>query len=674
MPGKLRKAIIVSMLGLSAIILAGILFFAFRDRQETADFAEAQKLYASHDFVHAKKTLIAYLRQDRSNPAAFRMLAEILESEFSLQEAARSYQQAVFLDPLDLKLRLRYAALLALSADHKEVIQSLRLHVERRELDRQHLALFYEAIIFTGDTATWQTNIDDFCTTADPLSDWLRGVQLLARAKPAEALAAWDKIPANELPAYLQYRLCAYQGAAAWLIQDFARTEAFYSELTKMAPALGAPKLADFLIARQRIPEAIAQLQACHRLRPADGNIIMSLAEAHASQNHGDELQSLLEQYSPATRYEAELLNYLKALHQFISKHYDGLWPLLDASPSLSGRSLHRMMRLAAAVSERRLNELPNAITALKQINDTPEAQKRMVDLLDGLMQNLYQNKELPAARQVAAAVIQASSNPSPALTLALTISLHAAISDNDYRNVETLAARLLKENPDHQLAILAMGNAALAAGRPQESLLYMNKLPPDAPPVLLGSAIALDRLGQTDEALKRFRQAHRLAPQELTIIPPYADCLIRLKLYDELLGILPALPSNSYADYLRHFLAGQVAQARQDDATMRREFQAAASFLAKMPDTPAQRYQQAFLLARADRHAEAATLYRELLKSSPEWVMVLINLSELEALLGNSHQALLLAEKAARLEPKNANVQRCLERRQQEKSGTSGQ
>ena len=85
------------------------------------------------------------------------------------------------------------------------------------------------------------------------------------------------------------------------------------------------------------------------------------------------------------------------------------------------------------------------------------------------------------------------------------------------------------------------------------------------------------------------------------------------------------------------------------------------------MPPTPANLYQTAFLHAALDQDEEAARIYRRLLKENPDSLLLIVNLSEVEAALGNHSDALLLAERALRLEPQSAAAKECLARRRAE-------
>ena len=263
--------------------------------------------------------------------------------------------------------------------------------------------------------------------------------------------------------------------------------------------------------------------------------------------------------------------------------------------------------------------------------------------------------------------MIPVATEKSAAGKLAMNIVLAEASRSRNYEEMQSAASSLLKAEPGNPLANLAMGEALLANGNALESLSYFNNLPEDDGGALIGKALACARLGKEKEAETYFEKAWRKHPGNMTLFRGYGDFLFKRKEYRKLQSLYPALPDIPEAAYWKYFLDAEIAGIQRRTADSRKNYAGAIECLKKMPPTPANLYQTAFLYARIDQDEEAARIYRGLLKENPDSLLLIVNLSEVEAALGNHSDALLLAERALRLEPQSDIAKECLARRKAE-------
>jgi len=432
----------------------------------------------------------------------------------------------------------------------------------------------------------------------------------------------------------------------------------------KTAPELGAYQLADFYVSRDRLNDAIIWFQKVHEINPADGNSVIALAEAYSSTNDVDNLNALLKGFVPRTKSDIELVNYVRAIIKFQNGSFIDAGKLLDVCPIMSNRRVYKLIRFYSALSGRKLDELKTAAEDLKKAVDTEESNARLVTSMRGLLMDFYQRNDVESAGKVANAILAVADKPGPDRMLAMNVALINAAKVRDYSRMEVLSSQILKEIPDHKLATLSMGDALLAKGQIKESLIFFNKLPADDSGALMGRALANQTAGRVDEAAKCYKAVWAQHPGDPMIFQYYADFLMDQKQYGEVMKLFASLKDTPQNEYFKSYLNGRIAEIKGDKDVMIKQYGQAIDYLKKMPPDKANRYRLAYLLATCNRDAEAAAVYRELLKENPEWVMVIINLSET---LGNLREALLLAEKAFRLDPKDPNVKTCLERRKKE-------
>lgn len=664
---KLRIAIFVILLLLTAAVIAAVVYFVLKDHKETAKIEDAKVYYKSRDYKRAKEVLINILRRDRSNELAFRMLADILESEYDLKGAAYCYSQAVSLAPLDKDLRIQYSNLLSLMGNYPLVVTNLKMYFENKSLAVEPLTLFLEAAIFEKMRIDFNTEISKVGEYSPALGLYLSGVQALSEKKLKSALGIFMKINDNDLNAYLRYKLITYIASINFSLGNYEEAEKYYLIFAKAAPELGAYQLADFYVSRDRLKDAIVWFEKAHEINPADGSTVTALAEAYASTNQPDKVNALLTGFTPRTKTDIELVNYLRAIAKFQSGSFVDAGKLLDVCPTMSNRRVYKLIRFYAALSGRKLDQLPGCVEELKKAVDTDESNQRLTVALRGLLLDYYKQNNVADAGKVANAMLIVADKPGQDRLFALNVALISASKSRDYAKMELLASRILKESPENMLATLAMGDAMQAKGQIKESLVFFNKLPKDDSGALMGRAVSYQSLGRNEEAGKCFRQVWEQHPGDPVVFQYYADFLMDQKQYDEVVKLFGSLKDTPENDYLKSYLNGRIAEIKGNKEVMLKEYGRSIDYLKKMPPDKANRYRLAYLLAVCDRNQEASAVYHELLKESPEWVMVIINLSEIEASLGNTREGLLLAEKAFRLAPKDPNVKTCLERRKKE-------
>lgn len=665
MQKRIKLILLFSVILLFTCSVAGILLVALRQRGQSATMKEAKLAFDARDYGKAKEQLLEIVRRNPAEESAYRMLAEIFESEFSSLNSFYCYSQAISLSPQDTALRIRYAELLNLFSDYPSVITSLREAYDHQELLLPVQTVYLNAVLMDQPEQTWHVAaLEKMKSAAPDLGNYLEAVHELRKGNFEKSLKQLEHLAVDKLPVYLRYKRLSYLGGLASRLGQNELAERSYLQLAQQAPALGAFMLGDFYVGQSRYADAEKWFEMMHRLHPDDTGILPSLAEVYAAGKKRDALRVLSEELVPRNKSDAEVALYLSAMEAFLDGQYRECSDILKLTPALETRRFARMMRFSIVWKTGDLDQLEQAARNFKNEADSPEVRQSILALLKPLLISHFNAGDLVSAVKVAKAVVSVSTDQSPVTELAWNVLLTDASSRHDYPRMELLATQILGHTPTHAMALLAMADSMISRGRAEEGMVYLAKLPQDQGQTFFLRALAAEQLGQTEDALRYYRQAWHLFPGDATLFQNYADFLMKQKRYSDLNALFAALPDHPEMNYCKFYLQSVEAKAKGDRMAEASFRSSAIESLRKMQKTPLNRYRLAFLLATSGKDQEAANLYRPLLKEYPNWLELLVNLSEVEAAIGNPEQALLLAEKAVRLAPDSRFASACLKRR----------
>lgn len=662
---KLILLFFVVFVSLGAICAVG--YFALAQRKETAKLADAGKYFRMHDYARAKPLLAGGVGKDPANESAYRMLAEIFESEFDFRSAAYCYKHASSLAPLDSELRSRYVAVLSLLEQYPAVISVLKTDFEQNRLSNIDLAYYTEALIAVSEQIAAAGNMGKLKSFSATIHQYLEGVSALKRSDLQNAHRFFSSLRLAELPDSLRYKTLLFLGSGSERDRRSEEAERYFRTLADEVPALGAYPLADHYIRQRKFGKAIPWLEKTLSIQPKHTLSRVALAELLIAEHQPEKLGKLIAGSKPDNQNDIEIINYMYALLAFSEGRRADILPYLELAPFLADRQVYRMMKLNSLAARKEIGKLVESFDELGRRVHSPEAREELLQSVAPLLSELYNSGDTGNALKIARAMIPVATEKSAAGKLAMNIVLAEASRSRNYEEMQSAASSLLKAEPGNPLANLAMGEALLANGNALESLSYFNNLPEDDGGALIGKALACARLGKEKEAETYFEKAWRKHPGNMTLFRGYGDFLFKRKEYRKLQSLYPALPDTPEAAYWKYFLDAEIAGIQRRTADSRKNYAGAIECLKKMPPTPANLYQTAFLYARIDQDEEAARIYRGLLKENPDSLLLIVNLSEVEAALGNHSDALLLAERALRLEPQSDIAKECLARRKAE-------
>lgn len=650
---------------LSALCLAVIVWLAVAGRRDAAEFAEAAGAFEQGDYRSALPRLAAVVGKDPSNAAAYRMLGAIFESERNYSSALFCYRQAKGLDPQDPALKTKYAEMLSAVGDARTLLNSFKQDFDRKKLSGDDLFYYLEALIADGKSEAAEAVLKTGQPDEAARIAYLRGFLALKRNDPAAALHSFAKIPDGALPVPARLRLLGMTGAVQFAAGNEAEAEKAFRLLAAEVPETGDYLLAQFYRRTGREREYRVQLEETVQANPLLTAARIELAEQYAGEKNTAGLKQLLRQ--PNNRAEAEAFSYIEAMRALLEGRFADAEKSLSAAAAFAGRPLYQAIRMQCRIARQDVGMLPESVNALLRLTPTPEARSQVVSELFPLLLELARRDAGTEAAECAELILSVSDQPSPARTTALEVRLQTAAAAGDPAGMLRSAAALLKENPDHPAANLAMGDAQLAMRKPDAALDCFNRLPADSPTAQFGKARAFAMQQKPDEADRMYAAAWRQAPGNLVLFESYAAFLIDRKRGGEIAALAVELPATPGARHLAAFQQARAAEAGNSPDEARKHYLDALAALEKLPPSPAVDYRRAYLSALAGRDTEAEALYGRLLEDNPQSLPVLLNLSEVKAALGKKQEALSLARSAARLAPDSEAARQCLKRRGQE-------
>ncbi|MGE4488328.1 MAG: tetratricopeptide repeat protein [Kiritimatiellales bacterium] len=664
---KHKKILLSAVILITVCCISVFIDLAVSGRKEVRLVDEATGLYERGDYQAARPKLIKSLRDNPSNETVCRMLGEIYESERNYPVALVYYRRAAALNPLDDSLRPKLVQLSAVTGEFGQVLNLLKKDFSQGKLTAEELLDYLEVLMMTGDRAAVEDSLPARTDGAAPQLILLYGILQMDDGNYAAALRDFDSILDQEISVPLRYRALSLSATAAGMAGNDPLAEERLKAAAELVPCLGTYTLALFYLNRDDTVQAQNWLEKCLEALPGHVPARLALTDIYADRHDLNLLKTFLEAGAPRSRAEQECRNYLKAAIALYEQRYKDVQALLLATPLTANRLGHQTMKFEALVSSGTVDGIVPCVDLILRINRTEQVRAYLQQRLSDFLISLVGNRQMTDADRIAMTLVPLSNDAGlQDLMPTWKVLLLGALERHDYTPAKLYASTMLRCEPENPLAALSMGEVLLATWHPDEAVEYLNRLP-DSLPVLYDRAKACLMQGDDAGAEQIYRVAWKTFPGDLMLFNAYADFLFKRQRGTEVIPMISQLPDSTEADYVSSLTRARLAETARDGRAAKREYSAALDLLQKLPGTPKRRYQQAYLYASTGQDAEAAELYRQLLKDFPDDQMILVNLSEVEAALGNASEAVALAKKAARLYPDAPEVRTCLARRQAE-------
>ncbi len=667
---KLKIVILGVVLILSMACIAALGYMILKSHRQANRMKQAVVSLRENRLDEAQRYLFEIIRRDNTNETAFRMLAEISEKRNDYMEAATFWIQVSRLNPLITEPRSRAIQLMAAARLYQELIRYAQVDFDEKRLAGDDLACYAEALAHTVNFEKAAEVLPTLTNAAPERIALIKGTLALQKKDFKEAVNLFSSVSTGEaIPLDIRYRANLFTALAAQQLRDLKLAEEKLLACAELLPRQGTQQLTLFYLANGRNADAKPWLKKMIELLPDSPHPKLRLAEIYASEKDTESLKKLIEELPMRGRQDIEVKNYLEATIAFLGNDFEGTLRLLDMAPSCANRVQTYVMRFYSQVMTRKFSALPETADKLFAIavRNGP-AYKDMLEKLAVMQSELIRAQRVEEANAIAQVILkhQSANAPDNIVIDSLRIAVLDAVRRNRHEEIAAYSQQILRKNPRDEFGNLYLGQALLASGSPAEALNYFNRLPVSGT-TEFEKARANLALGKRAEASKFFEAAWKLSPGDLPMFAAWSDLLVREKNYAKVEELIKQLPDTPAVKYLVISTRARIAGIEGQSDVQKKYAYEALELLKGMPSSPPNNYQRAYYLALTGQDQEAAKIYRELLAATPESLMILINLSQVEAAIGNHQDALNLAEKAARLYPQSPVAKDCLARRQAE-------
>ena len=245
------------------------------------------------------------------------------------------------------------------------------------------------------------------------------------------------------------------------------------------------------------------------------------------------------------------------------------------------------------------------------------------------------------------------------AIVLCLALTRHQI---GYWKDSETMARHSLAVTGDNEWSLAMLGGALDRKGQSDEAIRHYQealRLEPDDPTVRHLLGIALGRRGRIDEAITQFQETVRLAPAYPLAHYNLGNTLLEkgrideaIRQYQEVIRLLP-----NYVEPYNNLGLALARKGQTDEAiTQYREA------LRLQPDDPDIHFNLGAVLARRGQLDEAIRHYQETLRRQPDRAEVHNNLGAAFQQQGHTGEAIREFQEALRLKPDYAEARRNLD------------
>jgi Tfp pilus assembly protein PilF len=451
------------------------------------------------------------------------------------------------------------------------------------------------------------------------------------------------------------------------MLQNEQLSETKLKSAAELVPILGAFPLATFYLNRNNPAEALVWLKECLKADPGHVGAKLDMIDIYASDKNVEQLRKMLASDKPHNRDDQECSNYLKAVIALYEKRYKDVPPLLDAAPHILNRLGYQSMCLEARIALQDVYRIPENVITLTRLSNSVQIRQHVVDRLYPLLVDLVKQEKTIEADTIAAVLLPMMDGARfSAAVPTFKMLLLSAMKRNDYQRTMDYSSYLLRHDQEMPLANLTMGEALIAMKRPDKALAYL-KAAPDSLSVFYDRARAYTILKDDHNAELAYRAAWEKFPGDIILFSAYADFLFAQQRFSEINPLIAGMPDSPDAKYAISTIKAKVADKAGDKKESVRLYSEALELLKTFPVSDENLYRQAYLYALTGQDAKAEPIYRQLLQKMPNSMIILLNLSEVEAALGNHQEAMMQAKAASLFYPDAQEVKDCLNRRKAE-------
>ncbi|MDD3885848.1 MAG: tetratricopeptide repeat protein [Victivallaceae bacterium] len=669
---SVKLCVIVVAVVLSLAVFGVLGWFAWGSYSVASLWKSASAKIESGDHDGAMHDLKEVLKRDRSNEKACRMLADLCEKRDDFVTGAYYWNQVAMLNPLDPDAADMRIQMLLDGQKYAAAAQLLRAKYKENKLSPRQISMFAYAVAASGtlDEAAELLAEAERIDAGDPRLMRIRAVLLLRRGDVKNAALAYGRMLRSD---DRNARWLGMMGMAqiAGFSGKWSEAEQWLLKAVAVSPRRTYMALGELYKLRGKLDESRKYFELELASQPDNRAAVINLGELFAAQKKADEIRKLRSGLSVKSKTDLEVAYYLDTLAFYVDNKLIEAANAIELCPAFHSRQLCRVIHISCYAALGKTALIREEVNALLKLAPGPGARAQLAEQLARLL------PIIPAGRPddvegVTRLIFELGAPDSPAYRRAETRMMLDSYNRRDFDTVIRLAEKRLKADPKDETSRLMLAEAQFSTGKVDRSLANFQQVKASLP-ARIGEALCFEALRKYDSANKIYQDAMAKSPGDTMLLERFAMFLLRTRHLKELNELLDAFPTDTprrkYAvNSLRAYMFEQSGLSEKQ----RESRLEAIDSLTKMPSAQERDYQLACLYAQTDQDEKAEEIYDRLLKTNPNWGLVLVNLSEVKAALGKATEAMSLARKAQTLYPSWEPAKSCLRNRltEAEKSG----
>ena len=625
---KRKHLIIIVTSGIFAIALTALfVIIAWQENAKNATFNTAAKLYAAGKFPEAQKNLLAALKNDQTNEAAWVMLAKIYERDIFFRNAAAAWGIAHQLNLLDDQYRQRQ-----LQAQYQGRM-FYELATTMQESEKQDYPSIYAFALAISSQRP--DELKKLVVLLPPELESTKFIKMLTtppvtpdKLQPfTQSQDKTIKVEALLTLAYLQQSANKSDLAE----QNFLRAAAINPEAVNCL-------LGDFYFSQKKYDKAAEIYKICDTMFLPENSAI-HYAESLFILNDLEELQHLAGNFSANRHQDFRITAYFNALIGYLQNDMEKLGFALKAMSDLNA-GFAPMLIYRHSLNTGNINELTVTLRRSPEILSDNAAAEEIYTQINPVLIAAYQAKRSADVAPLAKIFTERLPNK----LLPWQIIMLNALDKNLLDTTELDSA--LKFFPDEPTFNYLKVNTLISQNRYEEAEKYFIKLKSAAglfPDLPLLEVTILEGRGKIAECAAKLRDALKTRPLDQSLNRRALAFGYR---HPEQ-NLLPQLRESSQSGQLAAFLLNGQSNKRDELANALKNNYFLDNLDAAKPNDRELIYIIALICAENDFIPEAIKFYEKLLPHLHDKTLIQLNLSELYAAAKQPAPALKMAKSA---------------------------
>jgi tetratricopeptide (TPR) repeat protein len=680
------KKIIIIISCICTLCAFGALTYFIFVHQSVTDYLEiAQTAIRTGDIKTAKKNFLEVIKRDKANEAAYKALAKIAEKEKQPALAARYWEIAARLNPLSNELHEKYINALLEAHRYYTITEQLK-NKNDKSLSNIELYALTKANYFRNATTETKRLLAILLKRSpkDPKVILLHGQILFSSKNLSQAkkiFASLSNCPDKQIKTNALIGL----GHTEIALKKIKKASIYYQKALKTSPDSMQVLmiLANYNLSHGKQKLAKSQYQQMHKRFPENLITTIILAEIYTKKKNVVAITKLLNHIKTNNQTAVAAKYYLRALLAYVANDPKKLKYNLELCKVYSYRPLYTYLQFPEILISNDVHRIKKHVASLLEINNSLIARTDLCSQIERLAIENFKNNKFKTAAALAIIMQGILPKKSEIAHLAMVCAYY----QKKWREAALAADKFNDICPNTLDYLNIKGRSLLYLNEAESALPLLKKLTaltPKKPEAWLWVAQAYQLLNKQKEVEACIEKMLQFANNSHSVIDPAVTFFIEqknMKIADKIAQYLQSSQNKTFRamalsiraqsaqgnkkwqDAVKYLIKAYALEKNNDTLLYisdiyaeNKKYDKALEYLTKVlkdtPDSPKALFRQALISQVLADYKQAIKIYRKLLVKYPQWSLVLVNLSDIMAIKGETQEALKLAQLAQKKSP----------------------